>query len=558
MDYLAKTHGNFRFEFPRITAILGANGSGKSILLRAIKDNFPCVYVEGGRTISINDIVKVTALNFGNYINLDHTLNRYKNKRKEKLVDRIFDAIMVLLQRGQAIKQVHSDAVEKWKKDGKQGDVPQRERPPLEKLFEQYNEVFPHIHLSFDESSGNLTVVNDNKQQPYRPSELSDGEKQVFALMADMFDLGEEYNVVVVDEPELNLHPELAERLWVSLESEYQSKYFIYATHSIQFALRSQVEALYVISSDPSKIQKISNLSEIPRRDLERYLGSVPGILNAEIVIVTEGNDKSFDSIFYRWVLGDSKMEVFPCGNCSDLIQVINKRDIWRQISTDIKLFGIIDSDYRSEDDIAKYSGQHLIPLSLHEAESYICLPDILVAAAHKIGSQEKMPTVTEVQDLIFEELQRQRLLIAYNRTVPDFSFNARLSIERSSLANVRTKEEVMNLIREKAVEEVSKARCMINETVVEQRLDSELAHIDRVLSERDVLQALKLVPGKELLTKLARRTGCKSGIDLIRSIKNNLSTDLFDPITRLSNTIKSSIASQDTSVGTLLTGDKH
>ena len=67
--------------------------------------------------------------------------------------------------------------------------------------------------------------------------------------------------------------PELAERLWTLLESEYQDKHFLYATHSIQFALRSHVDALYVISSDPTKIRKISNLSEMPREDLERFAG---------------------------------------------------------------------------------------------------------------------------------------------------------------------------------------------------------------------------------------------------------------------------------------------
>ena len=76
----------------------------------------------------------------------------------------------------------------------------------------------------------------------------------------------------MVDEPELNLHPELAERLWTLLESEYDDKRFLYATHSIQFALRPNVEALYVLSQDPSRIQRIDHLLYVLLCRLEKTL----------------------------------------------------------------------------------------------------------------------------------------------------------------------------------------------------------------------------------------------------------------------------------------------
>lgn len=545
MEFVASTHGNYRFEFPRITVILGANGSGKSTLLRAIKDAHPSVYVEGGRTIAINDVVQLTRQNFNQYQNLDQTLTQYRQKRRNKLVDRIFDAIMVLIQQEQALKDAHSDAVVAWEQRGRTGEVPKRSQPPLEKLFEQYNEVFPHLHVSYNKSNGRVTVVNDNASEPYGPSGLSDGEKQVFSLMADMLQLEDEYNVVVVDEPELNLHPELAERLWTLLESEYQEKHFIYATHSIQFALRSNVDALYVISSDPSKISKIGNLTDMPRTDLERFLGGVPGILNAGKVVVTEGHEKSFDSIFYRWLLNDSKVEIFPCGNSADVKQVISKQGLWGQVSSDIILTGAIDSDFRSEEELAGVANDHVVRLPLHEAESYLCHPEILVAAADKIGSQENPISVEEVEDKVFEELQRQKLSIALKRSFSGSSITVRISLERSVLASVATKEEAMGHIRDKSAEEVSKAVEAMDEGAFEERLDRELAEIDRTIQERHTNTALKLLPGKELLNKLAPRAGCKNGTDLMRSVKRNLNLEAFSVAKELADAIKASIAQQ-------------
>lgn len=551
MEYIAPSLGNYKFDFPRITVILGANGSGKSTLLRAIKEQFPSIYVEGGRTISISDTVQLTRQNFNEYQNYEQTLSRYKQKRKAKLVDRVFDAIMVLIQREEAIKTAHSDEVHKWERSGRVGDLPKREQPPLERLFEQYNEVFPHLHLSYHKGNGRLTVVNDNSQKSYGPSGLSDGEKQVFSLMADMLQIEDEYSVVVVDEPELNLHPELAERLWTLLESEYQDKYFLYATHSIQFALRSQVDALYVISSDPNKIRKILDIAEMARTDLEKFLGGVPGILNAGCVVVTEGHEKSFDSIFYRWLLGDGKVEIFPCGNCDDVRQVVEKHGLWGQISTDIRLAGVIDADYRSDAALKRRAGNKLISLSLHEAESYVCIPEVVSSAAQRIGSQDTLLSEDDVREIIFTELQRQRLVVALKRSFSDSTFTVRMSLERSVLSNVGTKEDAMRQIRSKSSVEVSKAVEAMSELVFERRLDQELAAIDRAIDQRDVLTALKFLPGKELLAKLAPLTGCKNGTDLIRSIKRNLSAEDFAAISLLSSEIQRSIGIYSTDYST-------
>jgi ABC-type cobalamin/Fe3+-siderophores transport system ATPase subunit len=541
MDYIAPTHGNYKFDFSRITVVLGANGSGKSTLLRTIKDKFPSVYVEGGRTISINDVIQLTRQNFNQYQNLDQTLTHYKQKRRQKLVDRIFDAIMVLIQREQSIKDAHSDAVVAWEQNGRTGNPPQREQPPLQKLFEQYNEVFPNLHLSYNKSNGRVTVANDYATESYGPSSLSDGEKQVFSLMADMIELEDEYNIVVVDEPELNLHPELAERLWTLMESEYQNKKFIYATHSIQFALRSNVDTLYVIASDPTKISKINNLNEMNRNDLERFLGGVPGILNTGKVVVTEGHEKSFDSIFYRWLLNDDKVEIFPCGSCSDVKQVVSKQGLWGQISSDIVLTGAVDRDFNSDED-QDIQNEHLIKLDLHEAESYLCLPNLLVAIANKIGSQESPLLVDEIEDKIINQLEKQKLVIALKRSFVKASINVSISLERKILSSVSTKEDAMEHIRGISDIELTKAADAMDINVFETKLDSELEKINSTIQERDIYMALKLLPGKELLNKLAPRAGCKNGTDLMRSVKRNLNIDSFKLVKELAGKIKASL----------------
>lgn len=546
MEYIANTHGNYPFEFPRITVILGSNGSGKSILLRAIKEAFPSVYVEGGRTIQIADTITLTRRNFEQYQYLDKALKAYKGKRKSKLVDRLYDAIMILIQQEQAIKDAHSDAVVEWDKNGKQGEPPKRPQPPLERLFDQFNEIFPNLTISYTKDSGRISVINTYSDNSYGPSNLSDGEKQVFSLMADMLQLEDEYSVIVVDEPELNLHPELAERLWTLLESEYQEKKFIYATHSIQFAMRSDVEALYILSSDTSKIKRLDGLSDIPRDEMVHFLGGVPGILNSSTVVVTEGHEKSFDSLFYRWLLEDSQIEVFSCGNCHDVKQVINKAGLWSQISSDICLAGVIDSDFRSDEQLRDI-GDSMVILKLHEAESYICHPSIIAEAAKSIGSQDPLLSEDQVEGEIFDLLERQKLSIALKRCFSDSTFTVRMSLERSQISSLKSKEDAMALIEGKSVEEINKAVEAMSAKEFERRLDQEISVIEKILEEKNVDMALHFLPGKELLNKLASRTGCKNGTDLMRSIKRNLDVDKYDLTVELKNCLKVNLGQQDT-----------
>jgi hypothetical protein len=68
------------------------------------------------------------------------------------------------------------------------------------------------------------------------------------------------------------------------------------------------------------------------------------------------------------------------------------------------------------------------------------------------------------------------------------------MSLERSVLATVVTKEDAMAHIRRKSAEEVSKAVDAMSEAVFIRRLDQELTTIERALAERNVDLALKLV----------------------------------------------------------------
>jgi hypothetical protein len=119
---------------------------------------------------------------------------------------------------------------------------------------------------------------------------------------------------------------------------------------------------------------------------------------------------KSFDLIFYRWLLRDEKIEVFPAGNCHNVEQVVGHRGIWAQVSSDVKIAGIIDSDYTSDQPLTP----GVVALPLHEAKSYACIPDIVLALSKRIGRGNL--DADSLIELIVSEIARQKVRIIATR----------------------------------------------------------------------------------------------------------------------------------------------
>ncbi|WP_161565226.1 AAA family ATPase [Campylobacter jejuni] len=63
---------------------------------------------------------------------------------------------------------------------------------------------------------------------------MSDGERAILYLI--MYVLCIEEKIILIDEPELHLHPSLTNKLWDVLEKHRQDCLFIYITHDLNFA----------------------------------------------------------------------------------------------------------------------------------------------------------------------------------------------------------------------------------------------------------------------------------------------------------------------------------
>jgi energy-coupling factor transporter ATP-binding protein EcfA2 len=533
------------FVFNRINILLGANGTGKSKLLKELRDRAPqlfgnrtVIFVEGGRTIKLTNSLQLNRNNFQQYGTLQQANQTFQNKRKATLSDRVMDALLLLDRMGQEIRGEHSDKVNEWQKNGQNGSMPLREEPPLTKLFTLFSEIFPSIQLRLDSANKSITCIK-NGSAPYPPSELSDGEKQVLSILADIAILGDDSSLILVDEPELNLNPSLACRVWDTIENDLPNCVFVYTTHNVGFSMRANVDNVLVLSNTNENISEINNIGDIDGNDLRALLGSIPAILSTSNALITEGRETSFDSIFYRWLVGRTDIEIVPMGSGSDVQAVANRLGVWNAIAPSVKLMGVFDRDYKSNETIDSLTSENCIPLLFHEAESYFCIPSAVVKVTHKMGLKETIPTIEEIEELIISEFEKLKLEIAAQRVFDKAKINLAVSIPKTELKQIETVEDLESKLIEESKSQTEYATENLDEEKVKEYLKAELDFADQVISERNIELILSLLPGKSLIAKMSGISGARNPSDYARACTKHLEIDDYSQFKSLKDSLK-------------------
>ncbi len=532
------------FNFKRVNILLGANGTGKSKTLQELRDRvgefYPgrtIVYVEGGRTIKLIDSLEVNRNNFETYKTLEKAEKAHKNKRTATLSDRVVDGLMLLDKKGQEIKDNHSDKVDAWQKSGQVGPAPIREEPPLNKLFNLFSEIFPAITLTLNSQTKKL-LCSKNGSAPYSPLLLSDGEKQVLSILADISILADPNSLILVDEPELNLNPSLASRVWETIENDLPQSIFIYTTHDVGFSMRSNVEKVFVLSNENENISEIKNINQISPNDLRLLLGSIPAILSTNAALITEGKPNSFDSIFYRWVLGTAAIETVPMGGGSDVVAVSNRTGVWDAIAPTVSIKGVIDRDFKSDETLSNFCSPTTVILDFHEAESYLCIPAIVKTVSESIGLIEKPPTIEEIESTIRQEFEHNLLKISAQRVFDKTTIKLSVSIQKKVLNEISTEQELEEKLLEESRNQTEFAEEHLSEDKIKEFLASELSICKKALSENDINKMLKLTPGKSLIAKISSITGARNISDYARACAKHIRIDSIQELQSLRDRI--------------------
>ena len=133
-------------------------------------------------------------------------------------------------------------------KNEKVGDV-------QKKVFDEINEIFENLNIDvkvedISQDGRNITLFTNSAGDKFDINELSSGEKQLFLRTLAIRMLNPENSIILIDEPELSLHPKWQQRIVDVYRKIGKNNQIIIATHSPHILGSVKKENIMLLDKD--------------------------------------------------------------------------------------------------------------------------------------------------------------------------------------------------------------------------------------------------------------------------------------------------------------------
>lgn len=500
-------------QFGRVTVLLGANGTGKSALIASLRSRghapFGMKHAQKIEARRVMNLIGRSQLTRAQAANAMHSLSEgflenynFDTKWHQNEFSKLLEALCTAEQERDTR---YSKECNELALSGKRDALAPRPRSALDDFKEIYTDALPDLTLEFDTASAGL-ACRRRGGQAYGPENMSSGEQQVFLLLGKFISARPE-TAYFIDEPELNLNPRLAERFWSIMERRNPSSVFVYATHALHFAMRPEVDRALVLGrKGVVPLDASEEFLALAREDREQFLGSIPSIVLASKVLFTEGEPDSIDTALYSYLLQGTDIRVESVGGCEEVEKAVAGRQGWERFTVDAQVGGVIDSDFKSDEEVARLAKLRAYVLPYHEAESVLCHPTAVAALSSKVHPEGRQVTAAAALDAVVARLAARRIEIALTRAASRTPASVRPAVPAPTAARITLDADAHDAFR------ASVQACLASLSAVDPRaaLDAELHRIDAATSSRDVDAVLKLMPGKALTQQIRSLLGLR------------------------------------------------
>jgi AAA15 family ATPase/GTPase len=211
--------------------------------------------------------------------------------------------------------------------------------------------IFEYSQLEINASSDGQRLHMMINDKSYKISELGSGLTQFFLVLTSAAMRSPSPSFILIDEPEINLHPSLQLDFLTRLTS-YATDGIFFATHSIGLA-RASADHIYSVRRGTDDLSEITDYNSTPR--LAELLGelSFAGYkeLGFDKILLVEGSSevKTIQQ-FLRWYKKEHQIVLLPMGGD----QMINPEaeaqlEEIKRISENVS--ALIDSERSAEDE---------------------------------------------------------------------------------------------------------------------------------------------------------------------------------------------------------------
>lgn len=259
---------------------------------------------------------------------------------------------------------------------------------PIDIIIQLWKDIMPQREISFEDGK---VMVSKAGQIEYHGKGMSDGERVTLYLIGQCL-CAPDNSIIIIDEPEIHLHKSLMSRLWNKIEEVCPNKLLVFITHDLDFAAsRKDAKKLWIRNYDGASLwnwQEVPEIEVIPENLVIEIIG------NRKNIIFCEGERGSYDTILYQAAFPD--YHIVPRGSCEKVIE--STKAVRGNPSLHyLQAFGIIDSDYRTPEEINALRDAGIYTINVAEIENLFCIEPILriVAANQHLDENAIAATIT-------------------------------------------------------------------------------------------------------------------------------------------------------------------
>ncbi|MDZ4729822.1 MAG: AAA family ATPase [Xanthomonadales bacterium] len=383
---------------------VGANGGGKTRLAVHIENQFQlnAHRISAHRALDMKpDVVKITersavmGLKTGSFSESAQIAHRDGERWQGQAATALLNDFDVLLQTLFA-EQTNKTLVT-HKRLGA-GDTSAPEPTKFERLTKIWERLLPHRRLEI--TGDDIRVKVAGSQETYSARDMSDGERSIFYMIGQALAVDPNL-LLIIDEPELHIHPSIMASLWDEIEAARPDCGFVFITHDLVFAAARSAQKFVICDYTPTAGWNFEPVPENTGFDEEiatLILGSRRPIL------FVEGAATSLDVAIYRSCYPD--WTVIPRGSCEEVIHsVVTMRA--NASLTRVTCSGIVDADDYAQEEIAYLGGLGIAVLPVSEIENLFLLPSVGTTIAANEGHADAALTqkLDELKQAVFAQI---------------------------------------------------------------------------------------------------------------------------------------------------------
>lgn len=405
---------------------------------------------------------------------------------------------------------------------GGQTSMPLDFQDPLAPFKEAFRQLLaPKEMLNLEVR--NQTIYYQDKGQKFPIENLSSGEREVVNIVFDFILRNPSDCIVVFDEPELHLHPELSYKLLQTLSAVGARNQFIFCTHSPEIITASiENSVVFLKPVDGSG----GNQALLVGRDDETHhalnlLGQSIGIISlGKKLLLIEGNESSLDKQTYGAILKNEfpELVMVPVGGKSAITsfeEVMNRvlsRTIWG-----VEFFMLCDRDAVYEigpKSLEMHASKRLRVLPRYHLENYF-LNESVLATVFQAMEADRSSWLCDPMKI------REKLREIAKDIVPYAVALKLTSAIREEIGNVdimpkgisgeTTLDDLLIAFQSRADSEMKRVQTRLDVSIIKNMASESFSQLSASLKQDDDIWQKEL-PGRVLLNKFAASAQIKAG----------------------------------------------